>query len=408
MTTTKTANAKNIAACELWMTEIEVEQRYGTFELLHHFPNAGETTKKNAGAKDTSLMLGDLCVEAMEIWIEENKHVSPNTIRDYWNCVNIHVVPKIGKLRLNIITADDIRKWESKLEATKGENRGNKLTMSKVKNVRTVVRRAYHLAVSRGLINIDNAWGKYESHLRATGSSTKTRTLLADTSTLDPFTKDEMNRIIDSGFELKQDSERNMVAFNFAMGLRMGELIALSWSDIDMEGRTVHVRRQRQIEGFQVCKSASERVLDLTEKAYKALVKQSKITRLSPTIKVDIFTGRTDKQGEAITDQERIKPIFINAHTGEYLRNTTVFSKRWPDVLRRAQVDLKGSCGRTRGPNLMRNTFASMLFTAGATVEEVSRELGNTAETTRKHYAKIIGDSRISTLDKKNAWLNSL
>ena len=55
-----------------------------------------------------------------------------------------------------------------------------------------------------------------------------------------PFTKDEINTLLTNA----DDWFKNMVALAFYTGMRQGEIIALTWNDIDFENKTINVSKR--------------------------------------------------------------------------------------------------------------------------------------------------------------------
>ena len=59
----------------------------------------------------------------------------------------------------------------------------------------------------------------------------------------DPFSRDEVEAIIEHIVERHPPGVANLVEFKFFSGLRPSETTALRWADVDLEGDRVHVHR---------------------------------------------------------------------------------------------------------------------------------------------------------------------
>ncbi|MEX3839858.1 tyrosine-type recombinase/integrase [Paraburkholderia sp. BR10882] len=132
-------------------------------------------------------------------------------------------------------------------------------------------------------------------------------------------------------------------------GMRKGELLALQWDDIDLEMRTIHVRRD-------VAKSDKRRDIPVSDellaclKVWKALAHR-------------VF-------------------VFANMETGEPL---TDFGNAWDALLEAAQIE------RYRFHDC-RHTFASQLVAAGVDLYRVKTLLGHSSYAMVERYAHLAPD----------------
>lgn len=64
---------------------------------------------------------------------------------------------------------------------------------------------------------------------------------------IEPFTEDELRLILKHSNEYNRNSYmKNIIMLMYASGMRPGEIIALRWSDIDFDRKTINITKTRQ------------------------------------------------------------------------------------------------------------------------------------------------------------------
>ena len=172
-----------------------------------------------------------------------------------------------------------------------------------------------------------------------------------------------------------------MVGFAFWSGLRISELIALAWEDIDLKTGTVKVCRARVNGCYKQTKTKrSTREVELIDPAIQWLQVQHPFTERLDTRRLKVMSRDNKK-----TFSEDVRLVFLNSNTHRpHQSDGTVRNNFWRAHLKKAQV-------RYRGPNTARHTFISQLLTAGIAKEWIIRQVGHTS--TRmidEHYGKWI------------------
>jgi integrase len=150
---------------------------------------------------------------------------SVNTQDNYRWAVKGHLIPGLGHIRLARLTADDV---DALLEDRAASGR---LARSSVGRLRMVLGKALDHAARRNLVRRNVA---RLTNVPA-GSSTTRRSLSSE---------DAMKLLA----AVKDDRLRALVVTGVALGLRPGELLGLSWRDVDLEGGVVHLRQQMKRE----------------------------------------------------------------------------------------------------------------------------------------------------------------
>ena len=148
-----------------------------------------------------------------------SRGIRPNTLAEYAEDLELHVIPVLGQRRLSEIEPRHIKALAADL-ADGGR------APSTVRNVIAPVRALFATAVEEGIIRSNPCTG-----LRLAGGSNHVRRAL---------TEDELTSLL---AETPQQW-RLVVRFLAQTGLRAGELIALRWEDINLDTRRVSVRRR--------------------------------------------------------------------------------------------------------------------------------------------------------------------
>lgn len=156
-------------------------------------------------------------------WIENVAPlgVNDNTMVGYGVAVRKHLIPGLGAHRLDRLTPEHIEVFYAKMQAN-----GSKPATAH--QVHRTFRTALNEAVRRGHL------GKNPVQLAKAPK--------ADDYEAEPYTVKEVQRLLEAAGR-QRNSARWAVAL--ALGLRQGEVLALKWEDIDLEGWFLMVRRSR-------------------------------------------------------------------------------------------------------------------------------------------------------------------
>ncbi|WP_217923147.1 tyrosine-type recombinase/integrase [Miltoncostaea oceani] len=269
-----------------------------------------------------------------------SRGIRPETIAEYDRDLQLHVIPVIGRRRLSEIEQRDLKALARHL-TDKG------LAPATVRIVMAPVRALFATAVEEGLLRVNPAAG-----LRL-GAGAK----------LDPT---EKRRALDEGqlarlIEETPERWRLIVRFLAQTGLRVGELIALRWEDVDLGTRRVNVRRRLRLGR-----------LDTPKSSYG--IRQVPIsTRLAQ----DLWRHRAGADDEALVflgpEDRQLRPEFV-------LRSIV------KPAAARAGVPWAGV-------HTLRHTCASILFRSGWNAKQVQVVLGHHSPAfTLATYVHLIPD----------------
>ena len=197
--------------------------------------------------------------------------IRPNTKAYYTNYIENHIIPGIGSIPLDKLTTIQIQRFYNNLQKSGRVQRKNfpplkdaSLSPRVVRGVHTLLHNCLEQAVAERLILTNPAQG----------------------CKLPQLEKKEMKILPQEkiGLYLAEAEKRGLLAafyLELTTGLRRGELLALQWTDLDVENRTISVTKQvNRINGELVVSPPktrnSVRTLGLPQQAVDLLIAEHK------------------------------------------------------------------------------------------------------------------------------------
>ena len=145
-----------------------------------------------------------------------------NTQLGYEDRIYKHIIPEIGSIPLNKLTQNDLQQFYAKLKVSgrliRAEQYGTGLSDRMVRACHASCRSALQKAVEEGLIRIDPAIG-CKLPPKKSGE-------------MNILTQEEMQRFL---IQAKQDGYYELFLLELGTGLRLGEILALQWDDLNFE-----------------------------------------------------------------------------------------------------------------------------------------------------------------------------
>lgn len=263
--------------CRKWMADAQFNDAHGNIDAL-----------------------GDMTVDAwFEYWIQEIKgsNTKENTIRSYKRQYNNHIKNNIGDMLLCDVKPLHCQNILNKLSKTHRN--------STIEQLRIVLHGIMESAVENELI-VKNPVKK----------------TVKCTSAKKPKPKRVLAKEEQKAFLEKTQDERfyNQYAFALQTGLRTGEMIGLTWNDIDFSKKIVCVRRTMEyrydLKKWVTGETKSEsgtRKIPLTEEAASILKKQKELNKLLKVVPMEfselVFLSRKGEPVKNSTYDEELKSI---------------------------------------------------------------------------------------------------
>lgn len=296
--------------------------------------------------------------------------VAKGTEMNYRNIVNYYVRPRLGRKHLRTLTARDVTTMLRDMEA-------EGLSPNTRRLARSVLRRALRWAEAEGMVQRNVA--ALANGVKLGGEEGKALTA-------------EQART----FLASIAGHRLEAAYTVALslGLRRGELLALAWEDVDLDGTpprlTVRLALKRHDEGL---------VLE------EPKTRQSRRTVHLPASAVASLRRHKARQAEErLRAGELWEPLPLGR---DLLFRTELGTPVDPDNFRNITYRVTADAGIGRwSPHQLRHSAASLLLAQGVPLKVVSEVLGHSSiRVTADVYGHLIDDAKAEAADAIEAAL---
>ncbi len=326
---------ENIKKAKLIRDDINSDIRRKKFCYADYFPESPR--RKLFELKAKSFTLKTMFEEHIEFYQKSN--YAENTKRDYIRYIQNELIPAFGKIAITELTPSNIKDWIlSRKQSSKYVS--NLLIpfaalLDDAKNEGIIAQNPINQLSLKRLFKCFEDDSDYE---------------------VEPFTKQERRQIL--GYA--EGQLRNLIQFGFYSGLRVGEIIALQWSDFNQDKKMLQINNTLIKGTLHKPKTVSSvREIKLLAQAFDALLDQKELTHNS-------------------------KFIFHNPNTGRNWYSTDGLRKHWVKLFDQLKI-------KYRNPYQMRHTFASMLVSRGENTFKVAKYLGHKdTEMVTKIYGKYV------------------
>lgn len=301
-------------------------------------------------------------------WAETYKknHVSNKNYDSIIYHINEHFIPTIGHIKLQSLNTKMIQDlynqkyYSGKLDGTGG------LSPKTIKHLHETLRMALNKAVSEGLIPKNPALGcelKYRDH--------------ADKKKY--YSPEEQKKIVevinpDNTIEL-------LILTDMLTGLRKGEIMALTWDDVDFDNQTININKAMTVYKNRDENAATRFVSEVKEPKTKSSRRSVPITEelavylkkhKQRIIQDNLKAGRSNKEYNLV----------FQTSNGTYLEQGNI-TRTWNRVLARAKVDRLGFHG-------IRHSYATRLAENNVHPKVAQAILGHsTISTTLDIYSHV-------------------
>jgi integrase len=331
-------------------------------------------------AKDfDKLVLGDV----FKIWLYEivKSTVKPSTYERYEGIYRLYVKPApFFSIKLKDLRGLDIQRYYTSLvDAGK--------TASVIKNLHKLLKSFLNYCVDEGYIIKNYCTGKSitipENNYVADDED-------EDEGPISAFTLDEQRKFIEA---VKKHRNKTLFLLDLGTGLRLGEVIGLKWSDIDLKNNTLSVKRT--IKGVTLI-NGEKRKYSLIEQLPKT--KKSIRTVPIPSNLIPLLNEQRERQAK-----ERAAAFDLYSDSN-YVFSTVTGHVIDPRNLRRSfQRVLKHVGLDQKRFHDLRHTYATRLFEKGVSLKTVQDLLGHSnISITANIYTHVMPEEKSKAIDKIN------
>lgn len=297
--------------------------------------------------------------ELLEAWFDlASRDFSPKTVKETRGIIDRYLTPAVGTVPLSKLRSSDLDRFYRRLQAGGGAG-GRPLAAATVRRIHGVLRRALGQGVRWGWLGVNPA-----------SATTPPRVPVSD---IQPPGRAELARVLRRAADESPELACYLVVAA-ATGARRSELVALRWSDVDVEAGTVAIARG-------------------VVSGPDGLVEKDTKTHASRRVSLDAGTVG------ALADHREQMRVRAQAFRVELADDAFVFSNAvdctepwFPDSVSRAFKRLCDREGLT-GVRLhdLRHFVATQLLSAGVDVRTVAGRLGHrNAATTLNVYAHFL------------------
>lgn len=277
--------------------------------------------------------------EILALWIADNRiHLKNATIYRYSYLIETHILPELGAIQVDQITSSTINAFlAKKLSDGRIDGRGG-LSTAYVRSIMLVINSALQFATENRLCN---------------PLLTQIHKPPLQSKELDVLSKDEQKKL-ESVLLTDMNETKLGIYISLYTGLRIGEICALSWEDIDIANRTIYVRHTlTRIRVIENGKTVTKNSID-TPKTKSSL----RCIPICSTLAQVLNDYLPNVTSEYVVSN---KAGFVSPRTFEY---------RYKKIMKESKISFINYHG-------LRHTFATRCIESGVDVKSLSEILGH-------------------------------
>ena len=265
----------------------------------------------------------------------------------YDRLLTVHVIPVLGSVPVQRLHRSQIKDFLSAKLSSTGPN---SLTKNTVRNIHATLRAMLRAAVDDGLLT-SNPAEKLGRQLRlVTSKATRQENVKSMTR--------EQRQLFLADAQRECPRLYPLFATLAGTGMRLGEVVALQWNDIDYSAREIRIERafsdHAKHGGIQTPKSGHGRTVDLSRSLIEILKAHELLTRL-----------------QALPTRQTVIPAWVFPTTGGRPFDGANLRREMREILKKAKLPLHFT------PHCLRHTYASLMLQQGESIVYVQRQLGH-------------------------------
>lgn len=304
------------------------------------------------------------------LWEYKKQSLRPNTFTSYEQNIRVHIEPELGKITLKDLKPDKLQSFYNK----KVEH----ISPATVKKLHQIIHGALQQAYKNQMVP------KNVSELVILPRMKKKEVKV--------FSKEEQQKFMDI---IKGDRAELAFRLDLATGLRIGELLALRWCDIDLDNSTLKVNQSLNRVKFFDSKGNKSYNLDFGEVKTKS---GNRIIPIPENIVNELKLHKAkqqEKESEETDESMDYKLVFCTSN-GTPLEPRNLMRSFYRLTEKAGIMDANFHC--------MRHTFATRALEAGINPKIVQEILGHsTISMTLDTYSHVMPDTKKDAASKLNS-----
>lgn len=306
---------------------------------------------------------------------EQDARVRRSTLDRYRHAAEVHILPHLGGLRLDALTETRLSAFRLRMtQHGRADGRGG-LAPSTVQTLLFLIGSMQKFAVRNG----------YAAEVTARAVSRPRQ----DAMEMRVLTQAEQQRLERLLLEYIRAGGRNAgiclgILFDLYTGLRVGELSALRWRDVDLEQGVVHVRHTLQ-------RVREQRGTGARTALHLGAPKSTRSRRVVPLVEGLLDMLRAYARAQPPERRRPDAPVF--AYRGGYCE-PRLFQNHFRRLLQQQQIEHANF-------HAMRHTFASRCIQTGMDVRTLSDILGHSdANVTLRVYVHSFAEQKLTGINR--------
>ena len=296
-------------------------------------------------------------------WLEtyQRERVKARTYSRYRDLISMHIVPSLGAYELSALGRREIQAFLSEQRQEGNLRNGEKLSSASVNMMLSVLRLAFEYACDMEYL--------------AENPCARVRRIKSDSKKIEAFTVDEQ-RALESEILRSDDRRLHGVLVCLYTGVRIGELLGLTWEDVDLDRGVIRITKT-------VYRERDERG------AWQLFVDTPKTKSSERIVPLPAYIAELLR-----SDRERaLSQNFVENKKGERM-SIRSYQYLFESLTRRAGV-------RKLNFHALRHTFATRAIECGIDIKTIADVMGHqNAAVTLDRYAHCMLGHKIEMMQK--------